>query len=98
MEPANDPVAARVGRRDDVRARNDAIVASARSHRFDDEAGVPLICECDEESCAELVRITLGEYDRARRDGAFVVCTAHRLAGAVTDPGGREYLLYRPAT
>jgi hypothetical protein len=98
MEPFDDPTAARVGRRDDIRARNDAIVASARSHRFDDEAGVPLICECDEESCAELVRITLGDYDDARRGGAYVVCAGHRLAGAAVDPGGREYLLYRPLT
>ena len=98
MKPVDDPNAARVGRRDDVRARNDAIAASARSHRFDDEASVPLICECDEEACAELLRITLGDYDRARRDGAYLVCTGHRVAGAVVDPGGRDYLLYQPVT
>lgn len=96
MDPFHDPTPARVGRRDDVRARNDAIAASARSHRFDEGAAVPLICECDSETCAELVRITLVELEQARRDDSYVISPGHRLAGLGEDEGGREYVLYRP--
>lgn len=96
MEISDDPGAERVERRDDVRTRNDAIAASARSHHFQEEAMVPLICECDSDSCGELVRITLRDYSHARGQGTYVAAPGHRFAGVAVAAVGSDYVLYRP--
>jgi hypothetical protein len=45
---------------------------------------VPFLCECDDPSCREPIRLTAEEYERVRTDGTcFVVVTGHSTSGEV---------------
>lgn len=56
---------------------------------------VPYLCECDEVSCRELIRLTGGEYERVREDGAtFVIVPGHSSEGNVVEEH-EDYLLVR---
>ncbi|HKN63254.1 MAG TPA: hypothetical protein VJV76_02875 [Gaiellaceae bacterium] len=45
---------------------------------------VPYLCECDDVRCTELVRLTSGEYERVREDGAtFFIVAGHSSTGDV---------------
>ncbi len=59
---------------------------------------MPLICECDSEACAELVRVSLVDHARARASGSYIVVVGHRFDGVAEEPAPKDYMLYRPAT
>ena len=45
---------------------------------------VPFLCECDDPSCREPIRLSAEEYERVRTDGTcFVVVTGHSTTGEV---------------
>lgn len=57
-------------------------MGAAGAHEF--------LCECAHESCTEMVRIELGEYERVRRDPArFFVRPGHELQDLerIVEPG-----------
>ena len=56
---------------------------------------MPLICECDSEECAELVRISLVDHAAARVGDRYVVSAGHRFDGIPDDPSPHGYVLYR---
>jgi hypothetical protein len=60
-------------------ASNQRIAASARSHRFREKTAVPFICECSDEACAELLRLSLGEFVSARELGRYLVYPGHAV-------------------
>lgn len=74
-----DPVHAKP---EQARLGNDRIARAALRHRFDRDAGVPFVCECDDWACAELIRLTLPQYELARAAGDFVVLDGHLVDGA----------------
>ena len=62
-----DRIAERVGRNNAIfRQANERIEAVAAHAHLD---LVPFICECAEESCTEIVPLSLREYERIRADG-----------------------------
>lgn len=45
---------------------------------------VPFLCECDDPSCREPIRLTAEEYERVRNDGTcFVVVIGHSTSGEI---------------
>jgi hypothetical protein len=57
--------AERVARNDAIfRDANEGIRDAAEEHGLD--GPIPFICECAEETCTAIVRLTLGEYERIR--------------------------------
>ena len=50
---------------------------------------VPYLCECDDVRCHEPIRLTAGEYERVRADGAtFLVARGHPTQGDVVADKG----------
>lgn len=65
------------------RAANERIRAAERKLRPPLER-VPYLCECDDVRCQEPIRLTAGEYERVREDGAtFLVAPGHSSDGNV---------------
>jgi hypothetical protein len=63
------------------REANERIQERARELDFD--APVPFLCECGEAECREILRLTLGEYERVREDStSFFVLPAHESVAA----------------
>jgi hypothetical protein len=58
-----------------VRASNEHIARRAKALHF--ISRVPLLCECDDEGCRELVLVSLDEFRRLRRTGDAVVTPDH---------------------
>jgi hypothetical protein len=59
------------------REANERIERRARDAGIDEER-IPFLCECYDVYCGEHLRLTLGEYEAARRDPAqFVVAQGH---------------------
>ena len=44
-----------------IRKRNQRIAGAALLHRFDPSAHVPFLCECTDDRCEEIVRLTLDD-------------------------------------
>jgi hypothetical protein len=62
-----DPSAERVARNDHTfRAANDRIRTAADEHGFPDT--IPFLCECPDETCTEIVRLTREQYTSIRGD------------------------------
>jgi hypothetical protein len=59
------------------RAANESIEESAQEMTLT-ALPIPFICECDDERCTKIVRLTIAEYEQVRRDGRhFVVSPGH---------------------
>lgn len=82
-------------RQDATRLANDRIALSAESHRFDRDAAVPFMCECDDALCTEFVPLTQPEYGTARRRADVFTVPGHTVAGARLVQVTREYALFR---
>lgn len=59
-----------------VREGNEEIAARAAALRF--VSRVPMLCECDDSGCRELVLVTLSDYRRARKEREFFTAPGHR--------------------
>jgi hypothetical protein len=66
----------------ETRLRNDHIAAAARLNRFDRQIAVPFICECSDQRCEELIRLTLGEFHAARTESDYLVAPGHQVESA----------------
>lgn len=45
---------------------------------------IPFLCECDDPSCREPIRLSADEYERVRNDGrCFVIVSGHSTDGEV---------------
>jgi hypothetical protein len=64
-----------VSRTTGVRASNDHIADRAEALHF--VSRVPLLCECAEDGCRELVLVSLDEFQRLRRTGDPVITPGH---------------------
>jgi hypothetical protein len=82
MTPAPTPDGSFVPRADESRARNERIAAAARRHHFDHEAPVPFLCECSDDRCEELVRMTLARYGTIREAADYLVAPGHQVNDA----------------
>jgi len=82
MGPSPVPQESAAARPTVVRARNERIASSARRHRFDRDARVPFLCECSDDRCGELLRLTLEEYAVARDGADHLVAPGHQVDGA----------------
>lgn len=69
-------------RHDETRRRNDRIAATARENKFDRTIAVPFICECSDERCDELIRVTLPDYAAARKAGEYLAAPGHQVEQA----------------
>jgi hypothetical protein len=68
-------------------AGNDLIAASARRHHFDQMTRLPLLCECGDAGCQELIRVTLLDFDDARSLGCLMVAAGHISGGELVRRG-----------
>ena len=67
---------------DESRERNERIAAAAARHHFDRDVPVPFLCECSNESCEELLRMTLQAYRDARAGGDYLAVPGHQVDDA----------------
>jgi hypothetical protein len=76
---AIDPTAERVARNDATfRTANEQIGATARALGIEH---VPFICECADERCTDIVRLTVVEYEDVRSSGRlFLNAPGHEVA------------------
>ena len=78
---------------EETRAENEASFRDANEHIRAAEREldppidrVPYLCECDDVHCHEPIRLTAGEYERVRRDGAtFLIVPGHSSTGEVLE-------------
>jgi dephospho-CoA kinase len=67
----------RAGRARSTRESNDRIAEKAKRYRF--VSRVPLLCECSDPACDEIVLVDLDRYEQIRRDG-YLTAPGHALA------------------
>jgi hypothetical protein len=69
----------RIARNDAIfRDANEQIERAAKEHEVADH--VPFLCECAEETCTEIVRLSLAEYEQVRSDPThFVNAPGHHV-------------------
>lgn len=71
-------------RSDEVRAGNDRIAERAEQLRF--VSRVPMLCECGQPGCSQMVLIGLDEYRSLRADGRrYLTAPDHRLEAATVE-------------
>jgi hypothetical protein len=58
-----------------IRTANEGIAAKAAALHF--VSRVPMLCECDEPDCRELVLLTLADYRQAREQHEFLTAPGH---------------------
>jgi thioesterase domain-containing protein len=62
-----DPVAERVARNDAIfREANERIRAAAASMQLEQSDMLPFLCECADESCTTIIKLTTSEYEAVR--------------------------------
>jgi hypothetical protein len=67
---------------EELRRRNDRIAFNARTQRFGPEVLVPFMCECSDERCGELVRMTLERFEAGRSAADFLAAPGHQVEEA----------------
>ena len=72
--------AERVGRNDAIfREANEQISDSAEAGDWTE--GIPFLCECAEETCTDIVRLSADEYEHVRKDAThFLNAPGHEVA------------------
>ena len=63
-----------------IRYANEEIAEKAAVLRF--VSRVPMLCECGDRGCRELVLLTLADYRRAREEREFLTAPGHRTSRA----------------
>jgi len=59
-----------------IRRANEGIAAKAAALRF--VSRVPMLCECGDPACHELVLLTLADYRRVHKEHDFLTVPGHR--------------------
>jgi hypothetical protein len=80
------------------RAANEKIDAARR--RLDLDGPVPYLCECESESCTQLIPLDAEAYGVARADATrFLIVTGHPARGArVVEDGGSYVIVEKHGT
>jgi hypothetical protein len=83
----DDATAEKLARNNSIfREANEQIAGRAVVHGLGEERTLPLLCECSEPRCTELIRVTLLDYRKVREDPRhFVHALGHEpeIPGAV---------------
>jgi hypothetical protein len=70
----DDAVAEKIARNNATfREANEHIDAAAAEYGFGDGRWVPFICECSDERCMQIIRLSVEEYRRARSNARWFV-------------------------
>ena len=85
-----------MGRDEATAIRNERLFRDANeriAERRDDlelvDGLTPFLCECEDETCTEIVRLDVSDYRRVRREPfTFVVVPGHPTIGEPTDLAG----------
>jgi hypothetical protein len=88
-----------VARSEDVALRNERLFReanekiAARRDELHLTGATPFLCECEDESCTAIVRLSVDEYRQVRaQPHTFVVVPGHPTKGRPTDVGGDGWL------
>lgn len=87
-----------MGRSEEQAALNESVfreandrIAERRAELTSVDGPTPFLCECEDPRCTEIVRLTLGEYERVRSESTqFVVVPGHPTDGEVADGLGGD--------
>ncbi len=72
--------------RNEITFREANAKIDAKRQELGIEDRTPYLCECEDESCTRLIRLTVDEYDRARTTRRrFVVIPGHEHRDAVVE-------------
>ena len=82
-----------LSRPETARYSNDRIAEQAARYRF--VSRVPMLCECSDPDCEQLVLIRLEEYRELRRDETFLTAPGHTLADGIRELAGTDYWIQR---
>jgi hypothetical protein len=83
-----------VRRPEEIRAGNERIAERAKQLRF--VSRVPMLCECDDPACNQIVLIRLDAYEQVRRDRRrYLTAPDHTLDGATVEAKTDAYWLQR---
>jgi hypothetical protein len=83
-----------VSRSDEVRMGNDRIAERAEQLHF--VSRVPMLCECGDPACNQIVLIGLPEYAQLRSDGrSYLTAPDHHLEQATVEAKHDGYWLQR---
>jgi hypothetical protein len=79
QEQQRNVIAERVARNDATfREANEAIRDAAASMNLNEQRPLPLICECADPSCSEILHLTTAEYEAVRADPSrFINAPGH---------------------
>lgn len=80
-------------RPDAARSSNEHIADRAVELRF--VSRIPLLCECSDASCRQLVLLTVDDYREARRDADYLTAPGHAVEGAAPDRRAADHVLHR---
>jgi hypothetical protein len=58
------------------RSANERVRRAADSHRFRREDRVPFLCECADQSCREIVMLTIEDYEHIRSHATWFLLVA----------------------
>jgi len=64
-------------RPESVRSSNELIAVKAEQLQF--HSRIPMLCECGNAACRELLMLTLDEYRSSRRRRAFLTAPGHSV-------------------
>jgi hypothetical protein len=68
-------------------------IAERRDELEIEDGATPFLCECEDEACTEIVRLSVDEYRRVREGRlTFVVAEGHPTRGVPTGFGGDGWL------
>jgi hypothetical protein len=82
----------KVSRSDDVRRGNERIAVRAEQLRF--VSRVPMLCECGDPACSQVVLIALDAYQQVRSDRRrYLTAPDHTLEGATLEATTDGYWL-----
>ena len=66
-------------------------IADRRAELTAVDGPTPFLCECEDERCTALVRLTLDEYERVRSEATqFVVVPGHPTGGEIEEGAGGD--------
>lgn len=92
-----------MGRSEEQAERNERVFREANEKIADRlveleavDGRTPFLCECEEETCTELVRLTLDEYGHVRaHERRFVIALGHPTRGEPDGFGGDGWICVR---
>jgi len=89
-----------VGRSEEQALHNETVfreandrIAERRSELGTILGSTPFLCECEDETCTAIVRLTPGEYEQVRaRTNQFLVANGHPTRGTATGLSGAGWV------